>query len=345
VKITYPLVKFISGMGWLSARLNQYLHLPPHRVRDSGLSQADLSQGDGMGYAGRGLFSGDSSGRHNTACASISSLLDKAYGDDYHKDREVKQIMVQKQTGWQRKSMTGDTTSLPSAMWVEDLLQVLEGNPPEELSPVRKRQRDKAIALIHDEELLAAAYSFNLLPLQGRVEGNRLRVGGETLDIYSRLPKRGELTALGIGAYTLGPRLEVRMRQLFADKRAGLAHALDSLANEMLLLLGQRMQRDLLASVRQQSLILGPQLQIEESFAGSPALIAVLRLVGAQGIGINLHQWDSLWPQKSTALVYAVGRNLPKLSLRGNQDYGFLRSLSGDLVGRKVNALPQAERV
>ncbi|MGD9163907.1 MAG: hypothetical protein PVF13_04005 [Chromatiales bacterium] len=200
-------------------------------------------------------------------------------------------------------------------MSVDDLLYELELNPPEGLSLVRRRQRDKAIILLSDEALLDAAYSINNLSLEGEVGGDGLYVGGEILPTPPRLPKKGELTALGCGACTLGSQLDVRVRELFAEKRAPLALALDSLGNELMLVLGRHMQFDLLANVRRQGLILGQQLQFGESELDLSTRAAVLRLSGATKIGIKLHRGNLLRPQKSIAAVYAVGRNLPKLSL------------------------------
>jgi hypothetical protein len=205
-------------------------------------------------------------------------------------------------------------------MRVDDLLQELEFNPPEDLSPVRRRQRDKAIILLSDEALLVAACSINSLCLKGKAGNDGLYVGGEILPMPAQLPKKGELTALGFGACTLGSQLEVRVRQLFAEKRAPLALALDSLGNELMLALGRRVQLDLLASVRRQGFILGQRLQFGESELDLSAQAAVLRLSGATKIGIKLHRGNLLRPQKSTAAVYAVGRNLPKLSLSRYRD-------------------------
>jgi hypothetical protein len=200
-------------------------------------------------------------------------------------------------------------------MKVEDLLQGLEPSAPEDLSPARRRQRDLAIALIRDEGLLEAAYSFNEVRLQDVAEGKRLYVGGEILPIRGGLPKRGELTALACCVCTLGPRLEVRVDRLFTEKRTPLALALDSLGNELLLALGRRMQSDLLASVRRQKLILGQRIRVGESELDISAKATVLRLAEAAEIGVNLHRGHQLWPQRSSAMVLAIGRNLPKLSL------------------------------
>ncbi len=207
-----------------------------------------------------------------------------------------------------------------SAVTVDDLLQELMRNPPKDLSPVRLRQREKAMAMLHDEALLDTAHSFDIVPLAGEIEGNCLRVGSEILPMPERLPRKGVMTAFACGAYTLGPRLEARVRELFSEKRAALALALDALGNELLLALGRRMRSDLLASVRSQGLILGQRLRVGESEFDLPAQAAVLRLAGAGEIGIDLHRVNLFKPQKSEIAVFAVGRKLPKLSLARYRD-------------------------
>jgi hypothetical protein len=212
----------------------------------------------------------------------------------------------------------GDCSNMSATVQVDALLQALALNSPKDLSPVRRRQRDKAIALVREEALLDATYSFGNLQVEGIVEGNCLRVGGETLPIAPQLPIAGELTALGCGACTLGPRLEARVRQLFAEKRAALALALDYVGNELLLALGRRLRENLQADARRQGLVLGQKLQVGESELDLSARAAVLRLAGAPEIGITLQRGNLLLPQKSASMVFTVGRNLPKSSRSDN---------------------------
>lgn len=205
-----------------------------------------------------------------------------------------------------------------SGMGANELLWEVELNPPTDLSPVRSRRREMALALIREEALLDAAHSFNTVQLQGIDDDGRLRVGGEILPSPAQLHDAGEIVALGCGACTLGPRLEARVRQLFSEKRAALATALDYLGNELLFALGQVLQEDILASVRRQRLSLGKELQIEDSVHALSAQAAVLRLAGAADIGISLHRRNLLLPVKSTSMVFVIGRNQPKLSTLHN---------------------------
>jgi hypothetical protein len=221
----------------------------------------------------------------------------------------------QRQQGAFLISDAGNAQARVSTVTVENLLRELKLNQPKDLSPVRLRQREKAMALIRDEALVDTAHCFKIVPLEEGGEGDRLRAGGEILPLPERLPKKGVMTAFGCGAYTLGPRLDARVSELFRGKRAAIALALDALGNELLMALGGRMRSELLASVRRQGLILGQRLRAGESGFDLPSQAAILRLAGAGEIGIDLHRDNLLRPQKSTVAVFAIGHKLPKLSL------------------------------
>lgn len=199
-------------------------------------------------------------------------------------------------------------------MGVNNLLRELELNPPANLSPVRSRQRDKAMALIREEKLLDPAHSFNTVQLHGIDSDGRPRVGDEILPATLRLPEVGKLFALGCGACTLGSRLEARVRQLFIEKCSAQAQALDNLGNELLFVLGQRLRDDIRASVRRQGLSLRREVKIWNSGHDLSTQAAVLRLAGAAGIGITLQRSNLLLPMKSASMVFAIGRKYPKVA-------------------------------
>jgi hypothetical protein len=199
-------------------------------------------------------------------------------------------------------------------MEVSDLLNELELHPPTDLSPVRRRHRDKAITLIREESLLHPAHSFNTVRLHGIDDDGQLCVGGEILQAPAQLPKQGELAALGCGVCTLGPRLDVRIRLLIAEKRAALALALDYLGNELLIALSRRLEDLIQANVHSLGLSMGQELMIEDSESDLSTHAAILRLAGAAEIGITLHRSNLLLPLKSTAVAFTVGRNLQQES-------------------------------
>ena len=186
-------------------------------------------------------------------------------------------------------------------------------NVPEGLSPVRARLRNEAIALILAEDLVEACYSYNIVPLQ-QPAGETLYAGGESIQAPRLLPESGELTALGCGVCTLGPKLGARVTALFAERRASLAVSLDDVGNELLFALGRRIQDRMLSECYRKRLSMGAELR-----AGDPGLelasqAAVLRLAEADKIGVGLHGGHLITPLKSGSVVFAVGRNLPEVS-------------------------------
>ncbi len=214
-----------------------------------------------------------------------------------------------------RMSETSDSMSGVSVVASDNLLRDLSLNQPLDLSPVRRRQRDKALALLQDEALLEAAYSFSVVALSGRTGEGALRVGVETLRVPTNCLKQRYQVALGCGACTLGPLFAVRVRQLLAEKRGALALALEALGNEILSSLGQRMHAELEAVVRNRGLILGQRLACNDSELDRASRAALLRLVRAGEIGITLQGDNPRHPQHSTIQLCAVGRKRPRLSL------------------------------
>lgn len=194
-----------------------------------------------------------------------------------------------------------------------NLMREMVANPPDGLSPVRARLRRDALALIEAEELVCASYSYAIVPLD-KVAGETLHAGGECLKAPQLLPESGELTALGVGVCTLGPKVDARTTALFAQRKGSLALALDWVSSEMLFALGRRMQDRLLADTLKQGLSMAGELR-----AGDPGLdiseqAAVLRLAQADRIGVHLFKGHLMNPLKSTSTVLGIGRNLPPVS-------------------------------
>ncbi|MEJ2466977.1 MAG: hypothetical protein P8045_14970 [Candidatus Thiodiazotropha sp.] len=214
-----------------------------------------------------------------------------------------------------RMSETSDSMSGVSVVAGDNLLRDLSLNQPLDLSSVRRRQRDKALALLQDEALLEAAYSFSVVALSGRTGEGALRVGVETLRVPTNCLKQRYQVALGCGACTLGPLFAVRVRQLLTEKRGALALALEALGNEILSSLGQRMHAELEAVVRNRGLILGQRLACNDSELDRASRAALLRLVRAGEIGITLQGDNPRQPHHSTIQLCAVGRKRPRLSL------------------------------
>ncbi len=194
-----------------------------------------------------------------------------------------------------------------------DLRRELATNPPEGMSPVRARLRQQAIETLFAEDLVEASYSYNIVPLSGPV-GETLEAGGERIHAPRLLPESGQLTALGCGVCTLGPKLEARISQLFGEKRASLAVSLDEVGNEMIFALGRRIQDRMLSECYRKRLTMGAELHAGDPGLELEAQAAVLRLAEADRIGVALYKGNLITPLKSGSVVFAVGRNLPEVS-------------------------------
>ena len=194
-----------------------------------------------------------------------------------------------------------------------DLIRELANKSPQGLPPARVRLRREAIELIKAEVLVEAAYSYNIVPLD-RPAAETLLVGGEVLHAPLMLPGSGELTALGLGVTTLGPRLEKRITQLFGEKRISLALALDEVANEMLFALDRRVQDRMLSECYRRRLTMAGELRAGDPGLDITAQTTVLRLANAESIGVQLYGGKLMTPLKSTSMVLGVGRNLPPVS-------------------------------
>ena len=191
-----------------------------------------------------------------------------------------------------------------------DLRRELVSNAPTGLSPARARLRRDAVALLEAEDLVEACYSYRIVPLD-RPASEVLKVGGETLHAPLLLPESGELTALGCGVCTLGPRLEARLKKLFKEKRAALALAVDEIATEMLFALGRRIQDRMLSECYRRRLSMGGELHAGDPGLELSAQAAVLRLAEADKIGVGLHRGHLMFPLKSGSVVFGIGHDLP----------------------------------
>lgn len=201
---------------------------------------------------------------------------------------------------------------MPSVRGV-DLRRELAKNPPDGLTPVHSRLRSEALALIESEDLVEASYSYNIVPLDRPAE-EMLHVGGEQLYAPTLLPESGELTALGFGVCTLGPKLEARSTSLFRERRASLSVALEYVASEMLFALERRVQDRMLSECYRRRLSMAGELHAGDPGLDITAQATVLRQAEADGIGVGLYGSHLLTPVKSTSMVLGVGKNLPATS-------------------------------
>lgn len=177
-------------------------------------------------------------------------------------------------------------------------------------SPSFSRIRQKALAILRQEDLLEPAYCYRIVPLE-RIEGANFFVEGEILHAPSLFPESGELTALAFGVITLGDRLEARISDLFRQRKASLAVALDDMANELMMGLSRRVEDRLMADVLRQRLTMAGELHAGDPGLDLAAQASVARLARGESIGVRLHNGHLLTPIKSGSVVFGVGRNLP----------------------------------
>lgn len=173
--------------------------------------------------------------------------------------------------------------------------------------------RREALAMAAELDLVQARASWRVVPLEGLPgEAGWLCVDGELLQAPWLVPASGELTGVACAALTIGPRLEEQVSRLFDERKVSLAVALDSVGNELLFALSRRVQDRIFAGVRKQGLTMAGELR-----AGDPGLSLssqriVLRLAGADEIGVSVTHTQMMNPTKSTSIVQGVGRDLPK---------------------------------
>jgi hypothetical protein len=180
-------------------------------------------------------------------------------------------------------------------------------------SAARTRLRAEALTMARTDALVHAAYSYRIVPLDGPA-APVLTAAGETLEAPWLLPATGQLTALACGAFTLGPGLERRVSELFAQRRVSLAMALDELGNELLFDISRRAQDRMQAEVSRSGLTMSGELRAGDPGLALEAQGAVLRLAGADSIAISLSEGFVMHPLKSTSMVMGVGIDLPASS-------------------------------
>lgn len=177
-------------------------------------------------------------------------------------------------------------------------------------SALRDRLRRDALDLAHAEDLVDAAYSYRIVPLEAP-PAPWLRAGGESLHAPRLLPESGQLTALACAVCTLGARLERRITSLFAERRASLALALDELGNELLFAASRRVQDRMLADANRRGLSMAGELRAGDPGLALAAQAAVLRLAQAELVGVHVSDNQLMQPLKSISMVMGVGTALP----------------------------------
>jgi hypothetical protein len=176
--------------------------------------------------------------------------------------------------------------------------------------PAVERARLQALQLARNERLIDAAFCWHIVPLEAP-PAPVLRAGGEAIPAAPLLPAHGELRALACCACTLGARLAQRVRELYADGRITIAAELEDLASEMLAAVVRRAHDRVYAAAERQGLCLAGELRSGDAELSAETEAAVVRLAGAERIGVLARDDRGLDPTHSTVLVLGAGVDLP----------------------------------
>lgn len=197
---------------------------------------------------------------------------------------------------------------------VDVLREVERGRVPATVArrPRLVALRQEALALVHERALVRARASWHIVPLEGEPgEAGWLCLDGHRLQAPWLVPDSGQLTGVACAVATLGDGLERKVSELFAERRAALAVALDGVGNELLFALSRKVQDRMLAGARRQGLGVAGELRAGDPGLALSAQDVVLQLAGAADIGLELTRTLMMHPAKSTSLVQGVGLALP----------------------------------
>jgi hypothetical protein len=192
-----------------------------------------------------------------------------------------------------------------------DVFRAVAASPGRARTALTARLRLQALEYAQAENLVQPAYSYRIVPLEGPA-GDILCVDGEHLPAPWLIPESGELTAVACAVCTLGPALEARVTQLFGERRASLAVALDSIGNELLFAVSRRAQDRIQADVTKQDLCMAGELRSGDPGLALDTQVTVLRLAEAHTIGVRASKSGMMSPLKSTSMVLGVGIALPQ---------------------------------
>ncbi|HYD74505.1 hypothetical protein [Ramlibacter sp.] len=203
---------------------------------------------------------------------------------------------------------------MPSLDDVDVLREVERGRVPAHVArrPRLVALREQALAMVREQALVRARASWRVVPLEGEPgTAGWLCLDGHRLQAPWLVPGSGQLTGVACAVATLGEGLERKVSELFAERRAALAVALDGLGNELLFALSRKVQDRMLAGVRKQGLGMAGELRAGDPGLALSAQQVVLQLAGAGDIGVELTRTLMMHPAKSTSIVQGVGLALP----------------------------------
>lgn len=200
---------------------------------------------------------------------------------------------------------------MPNATGIDTLPLLQRTGPLRASSPARAKLRAGALELLRAEQLDAGgAWAYELVALGGEADG-LLCDEGRGPRVPWADPPSGRLTHVACCVCTLGPALPARVHQLFAAKERALAVGLDELGNELLFALARQVEDRILVDARRRGLSMSGELRAGDPGLALTAQPLVLRLAGADAIGITLAPTLLMSPEKSTSAVLGIGVDLP----------------------------------
>lgn len=191
-----------------------------------------------------------------------------------------------------------------------DVLRAVAERPRSGSPSPRSSLRAAALEMIRADRLVEASYVYDFVKLD-TASPEFLHVGGAMLHAPRLLPESGTLTGLAFAVCTLGPGLEARVSELFAQRRASLALMLDTIGNELLMAASRRVQDRMLADARRRGLTMAGELRAGDPGLALDAQDTVLRLAQAELVGVCLREGHVMVPLKSISMVLGIGIDLP----------------------------------
>ena len=170
--------------------------------------------------------------------------------------------------------------------------------------------QEKAVRLIEQENLVEPAICCDVVDLDPSATG-LLSAKGEVFNAPKLIPEKGELAAIGCGVATLGSRLEQKVTALFASRQRSLALVLDQIGNRLLFALTRYLQDRLFVAARRRGLTMAGELRPGDPGLSLQAHGPLLRLAGAESIGVSLTRGHALYPLKSISMLLGAGIGLP----------------------------------
>lgn len=165
--------------------------------------------------------------------------------------------------------------------------------------------------MLETEQLVAPALGYALWPVKAGA-GATMALGEEILRAPQLMLASPGLTAVGVGACTLGDTLEIRVDALFAQRRRLVAFELDALGNDLLAHYQGIATARLEGLARRRGLCTGIELSPGDDDFGLDQQQALLRLADGLRHGITITRSGMLKPAKSLTFVIAFGAHLAK---------------------------------